>query len=205
MRTGDKVMSKLSTLFLLCVLALNGNIVEAQKRFPKKTSIPKIARMLGVQVGFNGQHALRRTLSYGKIATGGHPNSRQMWRIRSPKSEVVTDGFNTTYEGYMIESLDWGMLEVPDVSGPDVPMVKRLPRGSGWMGTIYPGMTKRQVERLIAGRLPPPKKKGEMWEWTQQGYYRLGNDLYFEWVATLSFQRDRLKDIGVWVDYKYVQ
>lgn len=180
-------------------------MAEAQKQDGRKTFIPKIARMLGVQVGYNGQHALQRKLGYGRIAIGGHPNSRQMWRIRSPKSEVVTDGFNMNREGYIIESLDWGTLEVPDVRGPDVPMVKRLPRGSGWMGNIYPGMTKRQVERLIEGKLSPPKKKGEIWEWKEKGYYRLPHDLYFEWVATLSFQRDRLKGIGVWVDYKYAK
>ena len=189
-------------IFLFMVLMLYGNQAEAQKRSIRKTIVPKIARMLGVQVGFNGQHALRRTLGYGKVGIGGHPNSRQMWRISSPRSEVMTDGFNSTNEGYMIESLDWGTLEGPDNHTSKVPLVKRLPRGSGWMGNIYPGMTKRQVARLLAGRLPPPKKKGDTWEWTQKGYYRLGNDVYDRWSAILAFKRGKLSAILVTVDYE---
>ena len=53
-------------------------LCPAQKRGGKRPSVPKIARLLGVRVGYNGQDALERTLGKGLRALGGHSNSRQL-------------------------------------------------------------------------------------------------------------------------------
>lgn len=200
------MIRSLVSLFLLCSLVLCREVCHAQKQRDKhRTSIPPIAWLLGVQVGYNGQDALARRLGPGRIATGGHPNSRQLWCIRSPKSEIVTDGFNMNREGYVIESLEWSL---PDASRPQefaVPYAKSLPRGSGWMGIITPGMTQREVTRLLAKRMPPPKKQGDTWRWEAKGYYRLQNDVYYLWIAVLVFRHGYLISISVDAEYKYAE
>src|SRR5262249_50880124 len=99
-----------SMLFLFC-LVLPGNLSGAQRRPVGRTSVPTIAGLLGVRVGYNGQKALERKLGPGRRSVGGHPNSRQMWRTRAPMGEIETEGFNLNREGYVIESLTWS---VPD-------------------------------------------------------------------------------------------
>src|SRR5262249_55923012 len=61
-------------------------------------SVPPIARLLGVRIGFNGQDALIHQFGAGVRTTGGHPGGCVSWLTRCPSAHVVTDGFNYNHE-----------------------------------------------------------------------------------------------------------
>jgi hypothetical protein len=154
-------------------------------------SVPKIAQFLSVRVGFNGQKALENSLGQGRVAIGGHPNSRQMWRTERPSGLIETDGFWANNQGYIIEVLYWGEPLLRREAAIKIPLVKRRSLG-GWLGVVYLGMTKEQVSRLIHGKLPKPVQGqgGQVWEWKQTGFLRVNRqDAIRVWRARLVFQK----------------
>jgi hypothetical protein len=162
------------------------------------TSVPAIARILGVRVGWNGQERLERQFGAGVRSVSGHPNGAERWYTRRPEGDICTDGFSLNKEGEVLESIWWHLNEH---TAQDAPFVRRLPRHAGWLGVIYPGMTERQVARLIAGKkLPHPKKAGGVWTWMAKGYVRpnpVNYDVYDSWTARLEFRQGRLASIEV--------
>ena len=189
-------MKRYTIALLLLVPGLAGT-ANPPKTAPARTLIPKIARMFGVQVGLNGQAALERMLGPGNRGTGGHSNSREAWRTRSPQGTVDTDGFSTNDEGYVIEDLSWELGKAPKA----IPVARRLPRRSGWMGVVDLGASMADVDRLTRNVLPPPKKDGDVWTWTARGFARPKiahlQDPYRDWTATLTFENKHLVQIDL--------
>lgn len=169
-----------------------------------KTSIPAIARLLGVRIGINGRDRLERKFGTGSYSVGGHPNGIETWRTRSPKGEIVTEGFCYNDEGEALENVDWSLESKSDST---IPRIHHLPYNAGWMGVINLGMTKAQVAQLTAKRLPPPKTEFEdEWIWEAKGFYRpspVNGDVYRKWSATLIFEHDRVASIDVACDSEY--
>ena len=107
--------------FLLLSLALLGHtaIRDQHKASPyltrkpaktkpdPRTSVPSIARLLGVRVGYNGQKALIHRFGDGLHTVGGHPGGRKLWYTRKPSGYIETDGFCYNDEGLALESLYW--------------------------------------------------------------------------------------------------
>ena len=189
-------MKYLTLLFILFLAGLSPS-ATAQKAKVPRTSVPKIARLLGVRVGYNGQDALERTLGEGARFVSGHPNGREIWRVRSPRSVIETDGFNINRESLVLEELSWTLAGAEK----SFPVAKRLPRRSGWMGTISLGATKQDVERLTYNILPPPKKKGDKWTWQAKGFVKpalaQAQDAYRLWTAALTFRENHLVSIDL--------
>jgi hypothetical protein len=190
----------LRLVFVMTCLGYVTPFCDAQKQVGKRPYVPRIARLLGVRVGYNGQHALERTLGEGLHATGGHPNSRQLWRTRWPNGAIETDGFSLNDEGYIIESLEWTTCDSGN-SDRSIPRARKMPRRSGWLGVISLGMTRREVTRLTEGRLPPPTKKGNTWSWKAKGFmvpkFAQLQDAYQQWTATLEFEHGRVTSMRV--------
>jgi hypothetical protein len=163
-------------------------------------SIPAIARLLGVRVGYNGQEALERQFGSGLAVTGGHPGGRKLWKTHHPSGSVETDGFSYNHEGLVLETLSWTLGTIGD---PKIPSVRRLPRHAGWLGMVYPGMTQAQVSELTAHRLPAPRKAGNVWTWKATGFVRPNRnneDVYTTWTAKLTFGRQHLISIDLECD-----
>lgn len=169
---------------------------------PPKTVIPKIAQMLGVRVGFNGQKALERVLGKGERWVGGHPNGQEGWKTKTPKGWIRCDGFSFCKEGEVIEDLEWS-ASARDPEASELPFARRLPKNSGWMGVVDLRMTESQVLKAIGKKLPPPRKNkdGDVWTWTAKGYHVPSVpqliDAYTEWTATLTFDKGRLTSIRI--------
>jgi hypothetical protein len=199
LRKTMKPCPVLLLLMMACVVS-QVSLADAHERSGKRSPVPQIARLLGVRVGYNGQGALERTLGKGLRAIGGHPNSRQLWRTRSPNGVIETDGFSMNDEGYYVESLDWTSCD-SEHSDPAIPWARSLPRRSGWLGVVNLGMTKREVMRLTVGRLPPPAQRGDTWKWKAKGFvvpkFEQLQDAYQGWTATLEFNHGRLVSIGI--------
>ena len=183
---------------LICLLGAAWGVLGATPAVSKaeRPAIPRIASIMGMQVGVSGQKTLERRLGKGVRSIGGHPNSHLSWRTRMPEGVLAVDGFSfAADDSYVIEDLSWTRSS----SAGDLPMA-RLPRRSGWLGSIVPGMSEAEVRHLTA-RLPRPKKHGSTWEWTSLGYFRpklAQQQPYFsKWSATLTFKRGRLEQISL--------
>lgn len=178
---------------------------KSSKSAARKISVPPIAQLLGVRVGFNGMAALERRLGLGRTQTGGHSNSRNEWRTAVPKGKIWTDGFNMNDEGYVVETLIWTAEDPSEKPDRSIPLVKRLPRGSGWLGTITLGMTEQEVLLRIKGKLPPPQKRRNWWTWKAKGFVPvMQSEAYMTWTATLSFTKKRVADIYLSCDWVYI-
>jgi hypothetical protein len=166
----------------------------------RTTSVPAIARLLGVRVGYNGQDALTRQFGDGLHTTGGHPGGRKLWYTRLPSGLIETDGFDYNDEGLVLESLYWSLDTATD---PTIPFVRHLPHHAGWLGVIIPGMTMAQVAQLTSGLLPAPQREGNVWKWTAKGFVRpsrINDGVYTTWTATLTFQNGALDSIDVRIE-----
>jgi len=160
-----------------------------------QTSVPVIARILGVRVGWNGQERLERRFGKGVRSIGGHPLGVETWRTRHPVGKVVTEGFEHNGEGEVLETIEW-TLGKADAS---IPLARRLPQASGWLGTISLGMTERQIARLVRDKhLPAPTKAEGNWTWVQKGYVQLREFVvYRTWTAALGFENGKLTSLCV--------
>ena len=184
-----------TVLAVVCAVGCSAPSLAARRR----SSVPPIASILGLQVGVSGQAALERRLGKGFHSVGGHPNGRLSWRTRSPEGLLDTDGFSFVADDSLaLEELNWSLK----TNHKRLPTA-RLPRRAGWLGTIVPGMSEAEVRRLTA-KLPPPKKHGNTWEWTAEGYFRpmlAQQQPYFtEWSAELEFKKGRLDRISLSVE-----
>lgn len=198
-------MLKTNRFLLMMALALAATSLQSTppKVQPKpKTVIPKIAQILGVRVGFNGQKALERVFGQDERWVGGHPNGQEGWRTKKPKGWIRCDGFSFCKEGEVIEDLEWSATTTdPEASG--LPYVHRMPKNSGWMGVVDLQMTESQVLKAIGKRLPPPSKNkdGDVWTWAAKGYHVPSTpqlmDAYTLWTASLVFEKGKLVSIRI--------
>ncbi len=160
-------------------------------------SVPAIARILGVRVGYNGQDALQHQFGKGLATLGGHPDGRKTWLTRKPLGYITTDGFNHNPEGLALESLSWGLDPPMDKK---IPYVRALPRGAGWLGSIVPGMSRQQVAALTSRMPTKPILKPGRWIWREKGFVRPASTeyvVYTNWTAQLTFDKDVLTTIDV--------
>jgi len=198
------VVTAVSIVLLLSLQAMGNCRLPQHYKHPTNntrhdpsTSVPSIARLLGVRVGFNGQQALIQNFGDGLHSTGGHPGGMIHWNTHHPSGYIETDGFSYNEEGLAIEQLYWA-LDRP--SDPKIPFVRHLPRHAGWLGVVYPGMTTKQVSQLTTSRLPVPLKKGEVWVWQAKGFVRpspVNEETYTTWTAKLTFQKGVLNSIEI--------
>lgn len=162
-----------------------------------RQSVPAIARILGVRVGLNGQDALQRQFGKGLATVGGHPDGRKTWLTPRPLAYITTDGFSHNAEGLTIESITWGLDPPQDKR---IPFVRALPPDAGWLGTVTPGMTRKQVQALTA-RLPQkPVVKLDRLVWTDRGFIRPSRtnaEVFNKWIVQLVFEGDTLTTIDI--------
>ena len=171
--------------------------ISANKPQSHIISIPDIARILGLRVGWNGQERLERWFGKGLRTVSGHSGGRESWRTRSPNCYIETDGFCHNNEGEVLEYVSWGLDPSDDTK---TPFIRHWPHRRGWLGVIIPGMSMNQVSRLTANKLPPPIKKDNKWIWVAESYNRPNphnQDIFTMWTAHLSFHNKILSDIEV--------
>lgn len=77
----------------------------AARHPPPKTSIPKIARLGKIQVGYSTQAELARHWGEGKTIIGGHANSGRLWRVKGTPWIVDTDAFEYSRRGLVVDGV----------------------------------------------------------------------------------------------------
>src|SRR5664279_1322116 len=75
------------------LIAAPTHAADGRNKSPK-ASIPKIACIGKVQIGYSTQEDLARKWGEGKTVIGGHSNSGRVWRVKGSPWRISTDGFD---------------------------------------------------------------------------------------------------------------
>jgi hypothetical protein len=151
---------------------------------------------------------MERRLGEGMEYTGGHPHGAREWILRGTRWYVDADAFDWSSKQdasgkgrvvIYVVSIGRKMLSVnAAVRSPPMRTTQQTRRKLGWLGVIYPGVSKTYVLHAIRGRLPLPKRAGNKWTWTSSGFVRVNHSqVYHTWTATLTFFKGRLDEIEV--------
>lgn len=160
----------------------------------RRTSIPRIARIAQIQIGFSTQEALAKRWGEGLTVTGGHPNSGRVWRVRDTSWVVRTDGFEYSDRGLVVDS-----FEISSEASPprDAPFARLNQKHFAWLGEITPGLPRERLVKILnRERLPTwPTERG--FEVHADGFLHLkGLDLQ-AWAAGFEFEEDKLSRLKI--------
>jgi hypothetical protein len=202
MRIADIHWKKLCELMHFAFVCLLGCTVTALllvapirvtygRNNPPKTSIPKIAHIGKVQIGYFTQEELALKWGEGKTIVGGHPNSGRVWRIAGTRWRVNTDGFDYSERGLVVDQFTLGTDSDP--SG-DIPYAKLSRSEFFWLGEISLGMSRTKVLQILKRRSLPNTWTKDGCEINAQGFSPLTSivEPFRNWKATLSFANDLL-------------
>ena len=177
------------------LVATPAHAADAKNKSPK-TSIPEIARIGKVQIGYSTQEDLARKWGEGKTVIGGHPNSGRVWRIKGSPWRISTDGFDYSERGLVVDQFSVGACsDLPR----DVPYAKLSKRDFVWLGGISLGMSKKKVMQILKRNSLPvtPTKQG--CEINARGHSPLTSIItpFRNWKATLTFTNDLLISLNL--------
>ena len=169
------------------------------------TSVPTLARLAGFRVGVDTIEAMEQRLGHGQVLMGGHPNGARSWWLWGGRWHLWGDGFDYHDRGGRV--IDGLSLDEQSLHGPGAaPRSERRPparvprRSLGWMGVVFPGMTRQQVLWAVAGKLPPPRVKVDVWRWTAKGFVRvntINHEKFTVWNAEMGFEQGRVSYVSV--------
>jgi hypothetical protein len=171
-----------------------------------ETSIPAIAGLAGVKIGYSSQDDLARQWGEGKTIVGGHPNSGRVWRIKGTDWVLKTDGFDYSHRGLVVDGLLLSVASATDdfylQASVDAPTA-RLPKEKfAWMGSVQLGMSRSAVEQFL-------KSKSLVGTGTNQdlvvqvpGHNALSDHpgAYETWVVILTFETNVLTKLNIYAD-----
>jgi hypothetical protein len=166
---------------------------DGQNKLPKP-SIPKIARIGKVQIGYSTQEDLAKEWVEGKTVVGGHSNSGRVWRIKGSRWRVSTDGFDYSERGLVVDQLS---LSAKSNLPKDVPYKKLYKKDFAWLGGISPGMSKKKVMQILKGKSLACTPTKEGCEINARGFSPLTSIItpFRNWKATLTFADGVLTDL----------
>ncbi len=179
----------------LLLLAAPTDAAGGQNKSPK-TSIPEIACIGKVQIGYSTQEDLARKWGEGKTVIGGHPNSGRVWRIKGTSWRVSTDGFDYSERGLVVDQLSFrAYSDLPR----DVPYAKLSKDDFVWLGEISPGMSKKKVMQILKRQSLPMTPTKEGCQITARGFSPLTSipTPFRNWKTTLTFTNDVLIDLNL--------
>jgi hypothetical protein len=176
---------------VMALLAVAPNRLTYGQSSPPRTSIPEIASIGKVQLGYSTQEDLARKWGQGKTLIGGHPNSGRVWRIAGTGWRVQTDGFDYSARGLVVDQLS--LFTDPDPAG-DIPAAKLSKRDFCWLRGVSLGMSRTKVLEILQRRSLPNTLTKDGCELTGQGFSALKSlsTPFRKWKATLSFANDVL-------------
>ncbi len=185
---------------LVLLLAAAGCLSHGQKP-AAGTSIPQIASIANVQIGYSSQEDLERAWGMGLTTVGSHPNSGEVWRVPGTPWLVFTDGFYYSERGLVVDTLSIAEGAAVSVT-PDeaeswrhAPEARPGPQAFVWLEEISPGMLRAKVvEALTRYSLKFTQTDGEVVV-QARGFSPVTSETgsnFRVWGVTLEFQHDRL-------------
>jgi hypothetical protein len=175
-----------TALFLIAQI----QATSAQNKAPT-ISIPEIAKIGKVQIGYSTQEELARKWGNGKTIIGGHPNSGRVWRIAGTDWRLQTDGFEYSERGLVVDE-----ISLFSDSGPagDIPAARLSKKDFFWLGEISLGMSKTELLTVLKQRSLSNTLTADGFEIHAEGFSPLTsvNTPFRKWTATLTFSHDIL-------------
>jgi hypothetical protein len=134
-------------VLLAVILRLSAAANATENKGPK-TSIPKIASVAGIKVGYSSMEELERQLGEGKVATGGHPNGARLWRVKGTSWGIYVDAFEYSERGAVVDSFD---IYVAPRQRLDVPYARVRKNHFAWLGKIWVGINEDKLLEIPEG------------------------------------------------------
>lgn len=191
---------------LVLFLAAAGCSSSRSSSGKTETSIPAIAELAGVKIGFSSQEDLARRWGEGKVTVGSHPNSRRVWRIKGTDWVLDTDGFNYSHRGLVVDGL---LLSVPSATpdfylqdAVDAPTA-RLPKEKfAWMGGVQLGMSRSAVEQFLKSKSLAGTATNQDLVVQAPGHNTLADHpgAYKTWGVVLTFETNVLTKLNIYAD-----
>jgi hypothetical protein len=187
--------------FFMAITGCSSNRSSSGKT---ETSIPAIAGLAGVKIGFSSQEDLARQWGEGKVTVGGHPNSGRVWRIKGTDWILDTDGFDYSHRGLVVDGL---LLSVPSATSDydrqdavDAPTA-RLPKEKfAWMGGVQLGMSRSAVEQFLKNKSLAGTATNQELVLQAPGHNALSDHpgAYETWVVRLTFETNVLTKLNIY-------
>jgi hypothetical protein len=144
----------------------------ADNKVPK-TSIPKIANIAGIQIGYSSMDELEGHLGKGQVAVGGHPNGARLWRVKGTAWVIYADAFCYSDRGAVVDEFD---IKVDANPGDQVPAARLSRDQLAWAGGISLGMDEEHLLKVLRQNSWTPVKVDGGWRVEAQGHSPLTSD-----------------------------
>ncbi len=162
----------------------------------EQPSIPLIARIARVQVGYTTMPGLEARLGPGKPITGGHANGARLWRVKGTHWIIYADAFEYSSRGIVVDSF-WIHEDLKPNT--DVPFARISLKELSWLGTISLKMTQDKLMQAMNANSLPAEKTVAGWEVHRPGSYALSEYVRFRvWTAELDVTNKVL--VGIRLD-----
>ena len=156
-----------------------------------QTSIPRIANIAKIQVGYSTQQDLAKQWGEGIVITGGHPNSGRVWRVSGTQWVVHTDGFEYSDRGLVVDALtlDEGGDRASSIGAP----AARLGKDDFlWLGEVSLGMSKGKLTEILKCESLPVTPTEHGLEIRAGGFHSLVGVEFKTWTVAFDFTNDSL-------------
>ena len=133
-------------------------------------SIPAIAAIAGIQVGYTTMAELEARLGRGKPFTGGHPNGAREWRVRGTSWVICADAFDYSARGIVVDSFD---IRADMKTDPGVPFARLEKPDFAWLGLVSLDMPEDRLLEVLKTKVFPVTKTDGGWQISARGFSEL--------------------------------
>lgn len=176
------------------------------RKTPTAISIPPIARIASVQIGFSSEDDLEKAWGKGLTTVGSHPTSGEEWRVPGTRWLVFIDGFFYSQRGLVVDT-----MAITDVTGhaPDsdeaeawrhAPEARPGKQAFAWMDGISVGMSRDKVIAALKQHSLKFTQTDNEVEVKARGFSPVTSDRdadFRAWVVKLKFEHDQLSELVI--------
>lgn len=180
---------------MLLLLATGCTHTQLAEREAGETSIPMIASVGEIQIGYSTQEDLERCCGPGKTIVGGHPNSGRVWRVAGTQWMLTTDGFEYSQRGLVVDSLSLSEAHQADN---EVPFARLKVGDLAWLGEISLGMSEAKVQAALERRGLQAKRTQAGFDIVAKGHHALVSYGAFRtWTVSCGFTNGCLNTLEI--------
>jgi len=178
-------------LLLMATVAAAGEAASS----PTNHSIPAIAEIAKIKVGFSTQQDLASQWGEGKTITGGHPNSGRLWRVKGTPWVLHTDAFEYSKRGLVVDGLEIREDRTP---GEGVPYARLSASDLAWLGEISLGASQDRVMEVLKRKGLQVTQTAAGCETRATGLHTLENKVQFRtWKVRVDFKAGLLIRLAI--------
>jgi len=173
-------------------------LVNGAEKITPDTSIPKIADIAGIRVGYSSMDELEAQLGKGKVKVGGHSNGARCWRVKGTSWVIYADAFDYSERGAVVDRFG---ISVDPKPGRGVPYARLAKSDLAWLGKISLGMDEDRLLEILTQNSCVATKVNDGWLVTARGWSPLTSvplNPFQEWEARFGIKGKLL--IGIWLD-----